>query len=92
MSQVYYYLNNLYDVRSKYVHAGKNIEFKYIKEVESICEEILHCLLRLQMKEENHSDRFIQKWLKNLDFLVKAIEADKEQERKAYIEAGIEYD
>lgn len=85
-------MNNLYDIRSKYVHAGKHIEPQYIEKIEVICKEVLQCFLRLQMVEENHSDGFIDKWIKNLDFLVKAIEAEKKQDKSDYTENGIWYD
>lgn len=61
-------IQEIYEARSEYVHSGHGVDQSLIAEVEKICEEILHCLLRLQRKDNNHTPGFVSDWLKRLDF------------------------
>ena len=70
-------IGKIYDKRSKYVHKGEQTEMRYIKDVEQICYQILLCLLRLQKVNDNHCPGFVSKWLKDIDYISKGIEADK---------------
>ncbi len=70
-------IGKIYDKRSKYVHKGEQTEMRYIKDVEQICHQIMLCLLRVQQSKDNHYSGFVNKWLKDIDYISKGIEADK---------------
>lgn len=81
-------LKNLYDERSKYVHEGKMVKTDSFDIAKKICQEVLFCLLRLQ-RDVTTSPPGVKEWLKNLDFLITAIIAGKEQSDSEYQENGI---
>jgi len=70
-------IRKIYDQRSRYVHKGEQAEMRYIKDVEQICHQIMLCLLRVQQSKDNHYSGFVNKWLKDIDYISKGIEADK---------------
>lgn len=67
----------IYDMRSKYVHEGKPVDDATRIELETVCEEILLCLLRLQLIKTNHGEHFYKQWLKEIDYVASAFEAGK---------------
>jgi hypothetical protein len=80
----------LYDIRSNYVHKGKRIDKEYIDEIEPIIREVYCCLLRLQSDPKNEEKvNFFDSWFRQLDYLVKAVEASKEIKTQEFIDAGI---
>ena len=70
-------IGKIYDKRSRYVHKGEPVDPKNREYVEQICYQILLCLLRLQKVNDNHCSGFMSKWLKDIDYISKGIEADK---------------
>ena len=56
-------IKGIYSERSKYVHEGKAIKEKSLKQVENICNEVLLCMLRLQKDERKRSDLKLESWL-----------------------------
>jgi hypothetical protein len=70
-------IESLYDKRSRYVHEGQSPSETDLKAVESVCGEVLSCLLRLYSEPQNHEPGFIRQWYKNLDYLVSALQAGK---------------
>ncbi len=82
-------IRKIYDIRSRYVHKGEQAEMKYIKDVEQICYQILLCLLRLQKVNDNHCSGFMNKWLKDIDYISKGIEANKNISDKVIKDVGI---
>jgi hypothetical protein len=80
-------IDKIYDARSKYVHKGISPAKSLNEQVEKICEEVLFCLLRINKKlNENTESKW---WVKNLDFLVSAIEAGRELEDTEFEKMGI---
>jgi len=80
----------LYDVRSKFVHRGIPVEETAVFELKEIVVEVFSCLLRLQLRPENHTDEFLKSWLKKLDWLVAGMEANAPLDTNALAECGIE--
>ena len=68
-------LKRVYDARSKYVHEGRQPDPALLKLVESICREVAFCLLRLQRDVSNHQPGFRDRWIKDVEFMVAAVEA-----------------
>jgi hypothetical protein len=68
-------MKRAYDARSKYVHEGRQPDSALLKMVEAICREVAFCLLRLQRDVSNHQPGFRDRWIKDVDFIVAAVEA-----------------
>jgi len=66
-------ISKAYGVRSKYVHEGRPVKGEMIDQIKVICREVLHCLLRLQRS----NDMRIDQWLRNLDYFVASVEANR---------------
>lgn len=82
-------LIEIYDARSDYVHDGKAAADEHLSFAEVVCKEMTLVLLRLQSKEENYCPNFRQVWLKNIDYVVKAIEADQPVTNENWIALGV---
>lgn len=76
-------LKKIYDARSKYVHEGREIEFKLLDELDAICKEVLFCMLRCSNNLQNQES--VEKWRERLDFLVGA-EKTRENLGNSYYE------
>ena len=70
-------LQRIYNARSKYVHEGKQPDSSLLPLAEKICREVAFCLFRLQRDEENRLSGFHKRWLKDIDFVIAAIEAGR---------------
>jgi hypothetical protein len=68
-------MKRAYNARSKYVHEGRQPDYALLKIVEEICHEVAFCLLRLQRDISNHQPGFRDRWIKDVDFMVAAVEA-----------------
>jgi|GEM_PF-3730343 len=80
----------IYDLRSKYVHAGLSIQDKYLNEIEPICREVLYCLLRLHKNSVRKETQLtIELWKKKLDFAWSAIEANETWPPGLNLEIGL---
>jgi len=66
-------ISKAYAVRSKYVHEGRPVKPEMIDQIKIIGREVLHCLLRLQRL----NDISIDQWLKNLDYFVASVDANR---------------
>jgi len=83
-------LNNAYDLRSKYVHAGLSIQEQYIEQVKPICQEVLYCLLRLHKNNVTRATPLtIDQWKKKLDLAWNAMEADEPLQSQLRLEIGL---
>jgi hypothetical protein len=80
-------LNAIYDRRSRYVHAGEKIPETMIDEVQSVCREVLWCLLRFQKVGAREAP--VSAWLTTLDYLVAATEANRPIDASELRECGI---
>jgi hypothetical protein len=69
--------DRIYDSRSKYVHVGKNPDESLNPVVQRICREITFCLLRMQREPTNRDVGFLERWLKNVDYVGAAFLAGK---------------
>lgn len=70
-------LQRIYDARSKYMHEGKLPDSMLLPMVETICREVAFCLFRLQREARNRIGGFSDRWLKDIDFVIAAIEAGR---------------
>jgi len=82
-------IRDLYDERSKYVHRGQSPNTNLICEAESICDEVLLCLLRLQKNEQQRPLVNVDNWIKNLDLIAAILEAGKTPDSDLFAECGI---
>src|SRR5690349_11273743 len=70
-------VENLYDKRSRYVHAGEAPSLGDLQHTDAICKRVLSCLLRLNRFPEDHERNFVRnKWFKNLDYTGSALLAN----------------
>lgn len=70
-------MQRIYDARSKYVHEGKPPEPTILPTLKQICGEVAFCLFRLQRDARNRVAKFRNRWLKDVDFVIAAIEAGR---------------
>ncbi len=68
-------MNQAYAARSKYVHEGRPVDPKLIADMERVIREVTLCLLRLQ--RDSSRELSAERWLANLDYFVKAEQAEK---------------
>jgi hypothetical protein len=68
-------MNQAYSARSKYVHEGRAVDPKMIMNVERVTREVTLCLLRLQ--RDSSRELSVARWLANIDYFVKAVQADR---------------
>jgi len=84
-------IKKLYKSRSKYVHEGKSIEENELNEIVEIVDEIFKCLMRLQNTKDAKEKNFREKWIKELDFLASAAEADRDISEEDFRNVGVEF-
>ena len=82
-------LRKLYRLRSDFVHSGRPVQASDAERVIAYARETLRCLLVLHFKEENRSEGFIQRWIKNLDFLVAGLRAGRTFDDSFLAESGV---
>jgi hypothetical protein len=81
-------IRHLYDVRSKYVHSGKECTVENLEEAEPIITEVLYSLLRLSSRPDSQEAGFIALWLKSLDLLVATHDAGRSMDRSELERVG----
>jgi Apea-like HEPN len=68
------WLNQIYDLRSRYVHAGERLtDHAVIDAIYDLCQQVFRCLLRLQAAHRSPSERgetTLTQWMAFLDYLV----------------------
>jgi hypothetical protein len=82
-------VKEIYNARSKYVHEGRTPEPRLSDLVETICREVAFCLFRLQREERNRESGFEERWLKDIDYLVAAIKANRPLAAEDLQRAGV---
>lgn len=71
-------IQELYNVRSRYVHLGERLTEMQAKEAENVCEEILSCMLRVRYQNEKSKEPgFTENWLKLIDMIWSTAEAKR---------------
>jgi hypothetical protein len=70
-------LMRIYDARSKYVHQGDAGGMADIKMVQTICEEVLYCLLRMQKDHSKRKLGIVNEWRATLDYFAAANETGR---------------
>jgi len=70
-------LQKIYDIRSRYVHSGVNIEdISLLKSLMRICRIILEVLFDLQSQKDSHLFDAFVKWIKKLDYIIVSYNAE----------------
>lgn len=82
-------LQRIYNARSKYVHEGKQPESSLLPLATRICGEVAFCLFRLQSDPNNRTSGFRSLWLKDLDYLIAALEAGRPVADDDWNRAGV---
>src|SRR5262249_19269669 len=70
-------LKKLYDARSGFVHSGISISATNAERLITYARETLRSLLVLHLKVENHIPGFVEKWVKELDFVAAGLDSDR---------------
>ncbi len=82
-------MRKLYDARSAFVHSGKSVTPTQAERLIAYARETLRSMLVLHLNPENRSTGFLEKWLKNLDFIIAGITAGKTIDAVFLAECGI---
>jgi hypothetical protein len=83
-------VESLYNLRSRYVHDGFEIQQRDVTEIETITREILCCMLRVRKFDPSYADDgYVDKWLRRLDFFWSAVEADQPVSEHDLVMAGV---
>ena len=82
-------LNKLYNARSAFVHSGESVTPAQAERLIDYARETLRSMLVLHFKPENRSAGFLEKWVKNLDFIVAGVQAGKIIDAAFLSECGI---
>jgi len=82
-------LRKLYDARSLFVHSGKSVTPAQAERLIAYARETLRSLLVLHLKPENRTAGFLEKWVKDLDFIVAGITAGKTIDPAFLADCGI---
>ncbi len=83
-------IKKIYGARSKYVHAGKSVDRSLLDDLKKICKIILNTLLILQAKPNFQAPGSIEKWLNELDIIIKTLGTEYEPEEFHLLKLGIE--
>jgi len=68
----------LYDVRSRYVHAGAQVSPADLDSIQAVCSSVFRCLLRLHRQvPETAEQQTIAWWQRQLDFIASSLETDR---------------
>jgi hypothetical protein len=87
------WIDQIYDLRSRYVHAGQRIaDEKPLDDLYILCQQVFRCLLRLQAAHPPLERRkeTMDRWLALLDYLAKGMMAGKTPDHNQFIEAFVE--
>ncbi|HZY36378.1 MAG TPA: hypothetical protein VFE53_06995 [Mucilaginibacter sp.] len=70
-------LQKIYDIRSRYVHSGINIDdTSLLKYLMRICRITLEVLFDLQSQKDSHQFEAFVKWIKKLDYIIVSYDAE----------------
>lgn len=87
------FIDRIYELRSRYVHAGGQItDADVVDKLRVLCEQTFRCLLRLQAAHPQSAARgegALRDWLKELDYLSAGFIAGKQPDEKHLREAFI---
>jgi hypothetical protein len=76
------WVEQIYELRSRYVHSGVDIETKVpLEQLRAVCQQVFRCLMRLQAahpQRESRNETVLKGWLRELDYLAKGMIAGKE--------------
>lgn len=76
------WIDAIYDLRSRYVHDGKEItDESQLDRLRVLCEQVFRSLMRLQAAHPDRSSRekeTMTKWLHEIDYLAKGLIAGKQ--------------
>jgi Apea-like HEPN len=76
------WIDAIYDLRSRYVHDGKEVtDEPQLQRLRILCEQVFRSLLRLQAAHPDRSSRgkeTMTKWLHEVDYLAKGLIAGKQ--------------
>ena len=84
-------IQKLYKSRSKYVHTGKSVEENELNQIIEIADEVFKCLMRLQNNKDAKEKNYREKWIKELDFLASAAEADRDISEEDLTKVGAKF-
>ena len=80
------FIDSIYELRSRYVHAGTQITgVVVLNKLRVLCERTFRCLLRLQAAYPQSASRgegVLKSWLKELDYLSAGFVAGKQPDEK----------
>lgn len=79
----------IYDLRSRYVHAGQVPEQEIRDLAMRVSREIALCLFRLQRDVKSHQPGFRDKWVKDIDFVAAALESGRLPSEDDYGHLGV---
>jgi hypothetical protein len=82
-------MTRLYDKRSRYVHQGQAVDPTDVVVADSICTEVLYCLLRMHGQGRAEETGLVTRWQKELDYLRSAIEAGRNLSDDEFSHNGI---
>ena len=87
------WIDAIYDLRSKYVHAGTEIrDESHLDQLRGLCEQVFRCLLRLQEAHRERSSRgeeVLAGWRRELDYIAAGLTAGRPPSEAQLSEAFI---
>ncbi|PYJ55968.1 MAG: hypothetical protein DME82_05820 [Verrucomicrobia bacterium] len=87
------WVEQIYDLRSRYVHSGVDIENKLpLEQLRAVCQQVFKCLMRLQAaypQRQSRNDTVLKGWLRDLDYLAKGMIAGKQPDDRQLKDAFI---
>jgi hypothetical protein len=82
-------VDDIYSTRSKYVHAGKTINYTLVDSVKQICKLICLSLLKIQTNERFKHEGGFENWKRKLDFVANGLIAQIDIPSNIMYEIGI---
>ena len=82
-------MKKLYDARSAFVHSGKSVPSTQAERLIAYARETLRSMLVLHLKPENRCAGFLEKWVKDLDFIVAGINTGRTFDAASLADCGI---
>lgn len=82
-------VKGFYNMRSKYVHKGVNIEFEYIEKIKEVCLVVFSIYLQMN-KTGQTQNQSITTWLKQIDLGTAFLEASQDLSPELLLKCGIQ--
>jgi hypothetical protein len=82
-------VSKLYDARSAFVHSGKPVTASQAERLIAYARETIRSMLFLHLKPENRSAGFLERWVKDLDFIVAGFDAGRTFDASFLADNGI---